>query len=173
MRHMREKIEKELRALEYELRFELPKEIQKAVAHGDLRENAEYKAALERQSYVQSRVSQMHEKLAQLSTIKLTAIPTDRVAFGSVVTVRDLDTDLESIFELVFNDDGDAALGRISVSSPIGRALVGKEVGDQVTVKTPGGERVFEVCSLITLHERESDNETSEAGDSPSSTDGV
>ncbi|MFN7964501.1 MAG: transcription elongation factor GreA [Acidobacteriota bacterium] len=173
MRHMREKIEKELQALEYELRFELPKEIQKAVAHGDLRENAEYKAALERQSYVQSRVSQMHEKLAQLSTIKLSAIPTDRVAFGSLVSVRDLDNDLESVYELVFNDDGDAAQGKISVSSPIGRALLGKEVGDQVTVKAPGGERVFEIVNLVTLHERDSAGESTDSKPSTDSSDGV
>ncbi len=173
MRHMREKIEKELQALEYELRFELPKEIQKAVAHGDLRENAEYKAALERQSYVQSRVSQMHEKLAQLSTIKLSAIPTDRVAFGSLVSVRDLDNDLESDYELVFNDDGDAAQGKISVSSPIGRALLGKEVGDQVTVKAPGGERVFEIVNLVTLHERDSAGESTDSKPSANSSDDV
>jgi transcription elongation factor GreA len=171
MRQLKERIEKELKTLEYELRFELPKEIQKAVAHGDLRENAEYKAALERQSYVKARVGQLHEKLAQLSTIKLSAIPTDRVAFGSIVTIRDLDGDSEVRYELVLNDDGDAALGRVSVSSSIGRALLGKQVGDEVTVRAPGGDRQFEVCDLITLHER-SDAESAANGTASPAGDG-
>ncbi len=159
MRRIRERLEKELRELEHELRIELPREIQKATALGDLRENAEYHAALERQSYVRARISQLQQRLSQLSSVRMSRIPRDRVAFGSVVTVRDLDTDEEVTWELVFADEGDAAAGRISVSSPIGRALVGKEVGDEVVVRTPAGERTFEVVDLVTLHDREDEGQ--------------
>ena len=159
MRRIRERLEKELRALEHELRIELPREIQKATALGDLRENAEYHAALERQSYVRARIAQLQQRLSQLSSIRMSQIPRDRAAFGSLVTVRDLDTDEEVTWELVFADEGDAATGKISVSSPIGRALVGKEVGDEVVVRTPSGDRTFEIVDLVTLHDREDDEQ--------------
>jgi transcription elongation factor GreA len=154
MRRIREKIEQELKALDQELRFELPKEIQKAAAHGDLRENAEYKAALERQSYVKARLGQLSERLSQLSTLRMSQIPRDRVAFGSLVLVRDVDTEAETRYELVFGDDSEAVQGRVSVSSPIGRALLGKQEGDEVNVSTPGGVRTLEIVELITLHDR-------------------
>jgi transcription elongation factor GreA len=162
MKHLKQRVEKELQRLENELRFELPKEIQRAAAHGDLRENAEYKAALERQSYVQARVSQLHARLAQLATIRMASIPRDRVAFGSVVTVTESASGVVTKFEIVFADDGDASLGQISLSSPIGKALVGKEVGDEVLVKAPSGDRTFEIVELSTLHDREAEDEAND-----------
>lgn len=155
MRHIRERLEKELRELERELRVEIPKEIEKALALGDLRENAEYHAALDRQRYLQARIGQVQHRLSQLSSIKMSSIPADRVGFGSLVTVQDLDTDEELSYELVMAEESAPAEGRISVSSPIGQALMDRHVGDEVTVKTPKGERVFEIMSLVTVHERE------------------
>lgn len=157
MRHLIEKYERELADLKHELTHELPKEIQRAVALGDLRENAEYTAALERQRYVQARLGQLTQKLTQLATMRTAQIPRDRVAFGSLVTVRNLDSDEDTVFEIVLPDDGDASQGQISTSSPIGRALLGKTVGEEVQVKTPGGERNFEILDLVTIHDRENE----------------
>lgn len=159
MKRITERVEKELRELERELRIELPREIERATALGDLRENAEYHAALERQRYVQARVGQLQQRLSQLSTMRMSSIPRDRAAFGSLVTVQDLDTGEESVYELVIGDDGDPGAGKISISSPIGRSLVGKVAGDEVVVRTPGGERAFEVIDLVTLHQRKEADE--------------
>jgi transcription elongation factor GreA len=155
MRHIRERIEKELRELERELRIEVPKEIEKALALGDLRENAEYHAALDRQRYLQARIAQVQERLSQLSSVRMDNIPTDRVGFGSLVTVLDLDTGEELRYELVIADESNPSEGKISVSSPIGRALLDHRVGDEVTVKTPKGERALELTGLVTIHDRE------------------
>lgn len=155
MRHVMERLEKELRELERELRYELPKEIQRATALGDLRENAEYHAALERQRYVQARVRQLQVRISQLSSVDMSQIPHGKAAFGSLVTVSDLDSGDEVAYELVLPEDGDPPSGKISVSSPIGRAISGREVGEQFIVKTPGGERAFEIIALRTVHERE------------------
>lgn len=165
MRHIREKYEKELAELKRELTVDLPKEIQRAVALGDLRENAEYSAALERQRYVQARLAQLTQKLTQLGTIRLSQIPKDKAAFGSVVTLRDLETDEQITYELVLPDEGDVAAGTISVSSPIGRSVVGKQVGDEVTAQTPRGARTFELVDMVTLHDRNDDD----AGDNDGS----
>jgi transcription elongation factor GreA len=148
-------MEKELRELERELRVEVPKEIEKALALGDLRENAEYHAALDRQRYLQARIAQMQERLSQLSSIKISSIPNDRVGFGSLVQVQDLDTDEELEYELVMAEESAPKDGKISVSSPIGQALLDRQVGEEVTVKTPKGERAFEIIGLQTVHERE------------------
>lgn len=155
MRHIRDRIEKELRELERELRVEVPKEIEKALALGDLRENAEYHAALDRQRYLQARIAQVQERLSQLSSMRMDNIPADRVGFGSLVTVLDLDTDEELRYELVIADESNPSEGKISVSSPIGRALLDHRVGDAVTVKTPKGERELELTELVTIHDRE------------------
>ena len=165
MRRIIEKYEKELTELKRELTVDLPKEIQRAVALGDLRENAEYAAALDRQRYVQARLGQVTQKLTQLSTIRLDQIPEGKAAFGSIVRVRDLDSDEELRYELVLPDEGDVSAGEISVTSPIGRALMGKVVGDEVTVRTPRGERCFEVTDLTTLHDRADANEGSGSPD--------
>ena len=145
MLHIKERLQKELKGLEYELRHELPKEIQRATALGDLRENAEYHAALERQSYVRARVAQLTERLGQLQSINIR---------------RGMRREDEIYLRLrhkniVLPEDGDPAKGKISVQSPIGRALMGKQAGDEVVVRTPGGERVFEILELSTFHDRE------------------
>ncbi len=155
MRQIREKYERELAELRRELTIDLPKEIQRAVALGDLRENAEYAAALERQSYVQAKIGQVTQKLQQLATLRIDQVPRGRVGLGSLVTVRDLNTDDEMVWDLVLPDEGDGTPGAISVSSPIGRALMGKEIGDEVAVQTPGGKRDFEIIGLRTVHDRD------------------
>ncbi len=158
MRHIREKYERELAELKRELTIDLPKEIQRAVALGDLSENAEYTAALERQQFVQARMGQLTQKLTQLSSIRLDQIPRDKAAYGSVVTLRDLSTEEELTYELVLPDEGNSSQGTISISSPIGRALSGKVVGEEVVVQTPGGRREFEIIDLVTLHDRDEGN---------------
>lgn len=165
MRHIMDRIDTELRQLDRELRFELPKEIARATALGDLRENAEYHAALERQRYVKARIAHLNQRRAQLSTVRLDQIPTDRVAFGSVVTLEDLDSGESIVYELVLADDGDVTQGRISVSSPIGRALLNRRPGDEVNVRVPSGERAFALVALKTLHQRDADPGENGQGD--------
>jgi transcription elongation factor GreA len=155
MQKIREKFESELKELERELRVELPKEIERATALGDLRENAEYHAALERQTLVRARIAQLKTRLGQLATINMAKLPRGKAAFGSIVKVLDLDTDETLSYQLVLAEDGDPQTGKISLNSPIGSALVGREVGDDVTVRTPRGERSFEIIELVTIHERE------------------
>ncbi len=154
LRAMKEKLERELAELHRELRHELPKEIGKARALGDLRENAEYQMALERQKYVQARIGQLSIRMAELSRINLSAIPVDRVSLGSTVTVIDLATDDKVVYEIVLNDDADVEAGRISVGSPIGRGLSGREVGDTVEIAVPSGRKRFEIVALQTLHDK-------------------
>jgi transcription elongation factor GreA len=153
MRGIREKLERELRSLEQEFRVELPKEIGRAVAMGDLRENAEYKAALERQSYVRARIAQLRNRLSELSSISLASIPRDRVALGSRVTLLNLDTDEEITYQLVFPEVADLENGFISIASPIGRGLMGRVEGDEVSVEIPTGVKRFEVLELQTVHD--------------------
>ena len=128
----------EIRSLDRELKSELPKEIKIARELGDLRENAEYQAAKERQSLVQSRLSMLHKRVAELALINLDRLPDDRVAFGSTVHLREMDGE-EVVYRLVMPEDADPTKGWISTASPIGRALMGKEEGDEVTAPTPGG----------------------------------
>ena len=153
MKLIREKLEGELKTLEYEFRIELPKEIGNAVAMGDLRENAEYKAALERQSYVRARIGQLRKRLGELSAINMGSIPKDRVALGSRVTLLNLDTDEEVTYQLVFPEVSDLEHGLISIASPIGKGLMGRSEGDEVTVQIPSGQKRFEVLDLSTLHD--------------------
>lgn len=143
-----------MRALEEELHLRLPKQIKEAREHGDLSENAEYEAAKERQGYVAARLGQLKERLAALSMLNLDNIPNDRISLGSTVRVLDLDTDEEQTYELVVSEDADASVGKVSTGSPIGRALMGSRVGDEVSVRTPKGERELEVLALKTIHER-------------------
>jgi len=158
MRHIRAKYEQELAALKRELTVELPREIQRAVSMGDLRENAEYTAALERQSFVKARIGHLTGLLTRLAGLRLSQIPHDRAAFGSIVTIRDLETAENQSYELGFPEDSNGP-SLISASSPLGRALIGREVGDAVVVQTPGGERRIEVIDLVTLHEREAEGD--------------
>ena len=155
MEHVKAKLRSELDELEEELHFRLPKEIQKAREFGDLRENAEYKAAMERQSIVQARIMQVRQRLSEVDAIDVSKIPTDRAAYGSTVVFFDLEKEEKVTFKLVTSEESDPDKGLISTVSPIGQALMGKEEGDEVKVKTPSGWRNFEVSRLRTIHDVE------------------
>jgi transcription elongation factor GreA len=155
MESVRKKLNEELAELEEELHIKLPKEIQKAREFGDLRENAEYKAALERQSMVSARIMQVRSRLSELESIDISKIPTDRVAYGSKIVLYDFDKDEKITYRLVTSEESDPEQGLISTLSPIGQALMGKEEGDEVKVRTPTGLRHFEIKTLTTIHEQE------------------
>ncbi len=142
----------EIQQLEHELKHELPKEIKIARELGDLRENAEYQAAKERQRLVQARVSMLQQRASEISLMNLEKLPRDRAAFGSTLVLRE-DGAATITYQLVMPEDAEPDKGWISTSSPIGRALVGKEEGDEVTVPTPGGTRAFEIVKLTTVHD--------------------
>src|SRR5262249_6374908 len=126
----------------------------RALQMGDLRENSEYKSALDRQQYVKARIGQLQKQLKELSLVDLSSLPKDRVALGSRVTMIDSVSGKTSIYELVIPDMADFAKGLVSVTSPIGKALVGHRVGDEVTISTPGGTKQYEITGLATLHDR-------------------
>ncbi len=153
MEELKKKLETEIAALEYELRNELPKEILKARAHGDLSENAEYHAAKERQGLVNARLGQLHARLRELSMVDMSKIPRDRVGLGSSVVVLDLKKEEEITYRLVTSEEADVQKGLISTSSPIGRGLLGKKVGDAVRIQIPGGFRELEILQLTTIHD--------------------
>lgn len=153
MEELKKKLQDEIAALENELRIELPREIAKARAHGDLSENAEYHAAKERQGQVNARLGQLHARLRELSMVDSSRIPRDRVGLGSTVVVMDIDKGEEATFHLVTSEDADVAAGKISTTSPIGRALVGKKVGDSMSITIPGGTRELEILKLTTIHD--------------------
>lgn len=146
------KFEDEIQGLEQELRTQLPKEIKRARELGDLRENAEYQAAKERQRFLQARIGMLKKRVAEISLMNLDKIPKGKIAFGSTVHLMENGTD-ELAYQLVMPEDADATKGLISTTSPIGRALMGKEVGDEVKVPTPSGTRSFEVLKLVTIHD--------------------
>ena len=150
---IKKKLKDEIAALEHELHSELQKEIKVARAHGDLSENAEYKSAKERQAYVSARLVQLHKRMADISLINLNNLPKDRAAYGSRVVVLDVAKDAKIEYKLVTTEEADAAKGLISTSSPIGRALLGKRVGDEVQVSTPAGLKEYEVVRLTTIHD--------------------
>ncbi|MGA7409830.1 MAG: transcription elongation factor GreA [Bryobacteraceae bacterium] len=153
MEELKKKLQQEIAALEYELRNELPKEILKARAHGDLSENAEYHAAKQRQSYVDARLGQLQARLREFSMADLTKIPRDRVGLGSLVVVFDSLKNEEISYKIVTSEEADVNNGRISTSSPIGKGLLGKQVGDTVKITIPGGSREMEILSLSTIHD--------------------
>lgn len=153
MKQIIEKLETELRSIEHELRVELPREIRKAVAMGDLRENAEYAAALERQAYVKARIGQLRERLGELTSMNMDRVPKDRVGLGSRITLLDLDKEAELTYQLVIPEIADLEKGLISVASPIGQSLMGKREGDEVTARIPSGVRHFEILELKTIHD--------------------
>lgn len=153
MQELKKKLQEEIAGLEYELRNELPKEILKARAHGDLSENAEYHAAKERQAWVNARLGQLQARLREFSMVDVSKIPRDRVGLGSQVVVLDLTKDEELTYNLVTSEETDVASGKISTSSPIGRGLLGKRVGDTVKIQIPGGIRELEILSLTTIHD--------------------
>jgi transcription elongation factor GreA len=146
------KFEDEIQELEVELRTELPKEIKRARELGDLRENAEYQAAKERQTFLQARIGMLKKRVAEISLMNLDKIPKGKVAFGSTVHLKEDGGEL-IVYQLVMPEEADAARGLISTSSPIGRALMGKESGDEIKVPTPGGVRTFEIIKLVTIHD--------------------
>jgi transcription elongation factor GreA len=153
MEDLKKKLQDEITALEYELRNELPKEILKARAHGDLSENAEYHAAKERQAFVNAKLGHLQARLREFSMIDFSKIPRDRVGLGSQVVVLDLKKDEELTYNLVTSEEADVSKGKISTSSPIGRGLLGKQVGDTVKIPIPDGTRELEILSLITIHD--------------------
>ncbi len=150
---VKKKLQAEIAALENELRVELPREILRARAHGDLSENAEYHAAKDRQGFVNARLNQLKRRLAEMSMVDFSKIPHDRVGLGSTVVVLDTQREEELTYNLVTSEEADAANGKISTTSPIGRALLGKEVGDEVRVQSPGGLKKLEILKLTTIHD--------------------
>ena len=142
----------EIAALERELKVELPKEIQRARELGDLRENAEYKAAKDRQDIVNARISMLKRRMGEISLINLDRIPHDRAGFGSTVHLID-EEGATVIYQLVMPEEADVEKGLISTSSPIGRAILNKEEGDEINVTTPSGKRTFELVKLTTIHQ--------------------
>lgn len=153
MQELIKKLKDEIAALEIEFRIELPREILKARAHGDLKENAEYHAAKERQGLVNARLNQLNGRLREISMIDITKLPRDRVGLCSEVTVLDVDKDVKVKYTLVTSEEVDVAKGLISTSSPIGRSLLAKQVGDEVRIQIPGGLRVMEIVELKTIHD--------------------
>jgi transcription elongation factor GreA len=154
MIEIKKKLQDEITALEYELHVELPKEILKARAHGDLSENAEYHAAKDRQGLVNARLNQLKKRLAEMSMVDFSKIPHNRVGLGSQVVVLDTNRDEQFSYRLVTTEEAQPADGKISTTSPIGRALLGKEVGDVVRVQSPGGVKELEILKLTTIHDR-------------------
>jgi transcription elongation factor GreA len=153
LEELKQQLDTEIERLTQELQITLPTAIRKAVEHGDLRENSEYKSALERQQFVQARLNHLTRRRAELSNIDLTEIPADRVGFGSRVTVKDLRTKEKETYTLVFGDYIDIDTGQISVASPLGQTLMGRKVGDEVKLTLPRGERRLKIEELTTLPE--------------------
>ena len=147
------RIEDQAGDLDRELRTELPKEIQRARELGDLSENAEYQAAKERQTLVQARMGMLRKRMAEISLMNFDRLPRDRAAFGSTVVLREDGSDGTVSYQLVMPEDADAAKGLVSTSSPIGKALVGKQAGDEAVVATPTGIRRFDIVKLTTIHD--------------------
>jgi len=150
---IRKKLQDGLNVIERELRVELPKEILRARELGDLSENAEYKAAKERQSYLEGRKAQLQQRLAALSLVNLEKIPTDCAAYGSKVVLYEYEKDKEVEYRLVSAEESDISKGDISITSPIGRSIVGKKEGDEIEIVTPSGKKEYEIRGLITIHE--------------------
>jgi transcription elongation factor GreA len=153
---IKKKLQDEMNALEHELVHDLPKEIKRAVALGDLSENAEYHMAKQRQEFVKARLRQLGKRMADLSLINMDNIPRDKVGLGSTVKVYDNSKNEEMEYKLVTSEESDVATGKISTSSPIGRALLNKKVGDSATVVTPNGKRELDILTLSTIHDEAS-----------------
>jgi transcription elongation factor GreA len=155
---LKSKLGEEVEKLQFELNVTLPGEIRRAVEMGDLRENSEYKAALERQQFVRARLSQLRERLSKLSSIDLTQIPTDCVGLGSKVVVADQKSGLTETYDLVFGDALEFEEGQVTMSSPIGRALLGKKVGEIAFLKLPAMVRQLKITELQTIHDQKPDD---------------
>ena len=145
--------------MESELRVHLPKEIKRALEFGDLRENAEYRAALDRQNFVKARISELRQRLSEVASIDLSKVPQGKAAYGSTLLLYDAEREEEVTYRLVTPEESDPQNGLISTTSPVGRSLMGKEEGDEVTVRTPAGARSFEIRRLTTLHDEQKSEE--------------
>jgi len=152
---IKQKLTDEIEQLSHELNVDLPKEIAVARAHGDLSENAEYKYAKERQGYVNARIGQLKKRMGDLGMLNLTNIPKDRAGYGSRLTVLDMQRDVKIDYKLVSTEEAEPEKGLISTTSPIGKALLNRKVGDEIEVATPAGKKEFEVVRLVTIHEEE------------------
>jgi transcription elongation factor GreA len=161
--HIKKQLLEEIKQLEYELAHELPAEIKKAVALGDLSENAEYHMAKQRQVFVNARLGQLKRRMAELSLVNLSNIPRDQAGFGSTVVVYDSTKDEEFVYRLVTSEESDVTKGLISTTSPIGRGLVGRRVGDVTTITTPNGKRELEILKLTTIHDEDGKDGNGEA----------
>ena len=148
------KLKKELADLKHELTFKIPKDLQTAAAHGDLSENAEYDAAKSRQDFVRSRIGQIEGRVRELSMYTIASIPHGVVGYGSRVTVTEVDSGDEAEYRIVFPEEVDAGRGHISLSSPLGRAMISKGEGDEIEVQTPGGRRMYQILTLVTWHDQ-------------------
>ena len=155
MKAVRDKLEEELHALQRELTIDLPREIKIAVAMGDLRENAEYHAALDRQRFVSARIGQLQRRLSEIGMMNMDRIPKDRVGLGSTIVLLDLDGDVEITYQLVIPEIADLEKGLISAASPIGRGLLGKKEGETVVIDIPSGKKRFDIVELKTVHDVE------------------
>ena len=153
MQDIMKSLQEQIKALEYELTTELPAEIKKAVALGDLSENAEYHMAKQRQVFVNARLGQLKKRMGELAMVNLANIPHDKVGFGATILVFDTSKDEEITYKLVTSEESDVSKGLISTTSPIGRALLGKKAGDTATVVTPNGKRELEILKLTTIHD--------------------
>ncbi len=160
--HIKKKLLDEIKVLEHELAHELPAEIKKAVALGDLSENAEYHMAKQRQVFVNARLGQLKRRMAELSLVNLSNIPRDRAGFGSTVVVYDSTKDEEIVYRLVTSEESDVSKGLISTTSPIGQGIVGKRVGDVAAIVTPNGKRELEILKLTTVHDEAGNDTTDE-----------
>ncbi len=154
LEELKQKLSDEVSGLIHELNVVLPKQIETAVGHGDLKENSEYHAALERQGFVRARIDYLGRRMSQLNDIDVEHVATDRVGFGSEVKVRDLEDDEIEVFKVTLGENLDFDKNEISMDSPLGQALLGKYVGDTATAALPGGEREFEVLELATIHDQ-------------------
>ena len=152
---IKQKLQDEIEQLSHELNVELPKEIAVARAHGDLSENAEYKYAKERQGFVNARIGALKKRMGDLGMLNLTNIPKDRSGYGSRLTVLDTQKDIKIEYKLVSTEEAEPEKGLISTTSPIGKALLNKKVGDEIIVTTPAGQKEFEVVRLVTIHEEQ------------------
>jgi transcription elongation factor GreA len=150
---VRHKLEAEIKELEHELNIELPKELMKARAHGDLSENAEYKYAKERQGYVNAKIGQLKKRLGDMAMLNINNLPKDKAGYGSRVWLLDLKKSAEIQYKLVTTEEADVTQGLISTTSPIGKALLGRQVGDEIKVQTPAGLKEFELVRLMTIHD--------------------
>ncbi len=153
--HIKKTLEEEIRLIEYELKNELPKELKKAVAMGDLSENAEYQSAKQRQEILNAKLAHLRKRLAEVAMINFEKIPRDRVSYGSTVVLYDTQKKVEITYKLVSVEESDIQKGLISTSSPIGKGLLNRQEGDAVQITTPGGTKEFEILRLITMHDQE------------------